>query len=132
MDKPMTGNDTSGTSEQEPGDGRRADGDAVESLDKPLADEHVNTQEQRNQAWTTGPGRQEDEPMRMQDSSPAPTLDRPQELEDKLDEVMANPHSDAQDTTDTQGEPRELGGMPKTGSGEQDPMTQTGGGQAGG
>jgi len=33
-------------------------------------------------------------------TDPAPTLDMPSELEDKLDEVMANPHSDAQEGDD--------------------------------
>ena len=122
--------DTSSTSTQEPGQGRQSEGDSAESLDQPLADEHVHTQEQRNQEWTTGPGRQDDD--RRVEGASAPPLDMPQDLQSKLDEVQANPHSDAQDTTDTQGEPRDLGGMPKTGSGDQDPMGQAGGGQAGG
>lgn len=129
MDKPRTDNDTSSTSTQEPGDDRRAKGDSKETLqNSPLAEEHVHTQEQRNQTWTKGtdesdPRRHEGEPLRS-DTTPAETLDRPSELEDKLDDVMSHPHSDAQDTTDTQGEPGPLGGMPKTGSGDQDPMRQ--------
>lgn len=127
MDKPQTDNDTSSTSTQQPGDDRRGKGDSKETLQDPLAEEHVHTQEQRNQDWTKGTDesderRQEGEPLRT-DTQPADTLDRPSELEDKLDDVMAHPHSDAQDTTDTQGEPGPLGGMPKTGSGEQDPMS---------
>ena len=94
-------------------------------VDKPLADEDVNTQEQVNQDWTSqsesDPRRQEGDPHRV-GTEPASPLDRPSDLENKLDEVMANPHSDAQDATDTQGEPRPLGGVAKTGSGEQDPM----------
>lgn len=95
------------------------------TLDSPLAEEDVHTQEQRNQPWTQGgsddPRRDGGDPLRT-GTEPAPTLDMPGELEDKLDDIMANPSSDAQDTTDTQGEPGPLGGMPKTGSGEQDPM----------
>lgn len=95
------------------------------TLDSPLAEEDVNTQEQRNQTWTQGgsndPRREESGPSRVS-TQPAPTLDMPAELEGKLDDIIANPSSDAQDTTDTQGEPGPLGGMPKTGSGEQDPM----------
>lgn len=121
MDKPETGNDTSSTSTQEPGEGREAEGDAVESLDEPLAEEHVHTQEQRNQAWTQGggddPRQRQGEAMSGQASTdPAPTLDMPSDLEDKLDDVMAHPHSDAQKGeggTSGQG-----GGMPKTGSGD--------------
>lgn len=101
MDKPETDNDTSSTNTQQPGEGREEEGDAVESLDKPLAEEHVRTQEQRNQPWTedgTSDPRREGQGMTGQVSTdPAPTLDMPSELEDKLDEVMANPHSDAQE-----------------------------------
>ena len=122
MDKPQTDNDTSSTTTQQPGEGREAEGDAVESLDEPLAEEHVRTQEQRNQAWTQDgaedPRRGEGEPMRTDTTAP-PTLDRPDALEDKMEEVMANPHSDAEEGHD---EEMGLGGVPKTGSGEQDPM----------
>lgn len=133
MDRPATDNDTSSTSTQKPGEGRRAEGDRVESLDEPLAEEHVHTQEQRNQEWTQGgshdPRRDtEGEPLRT-DSQPPPTMDRPSELEDKLEEVKAHPGSEAEPSHDTGGP---LGGLPKTGSGEQDPMRQAGGGQAGG
>jgi hypothetical protein len=112
-------------STHEPGD-QQGEAKRTMTLDSPLAEEDVNTQEQRNQAWTQGgsddPRRDGGDPLRLGTTEPAPTLDRPAELENKLDEVMANPHSDAQDTTDTQGEPGPLGGLPKTGSGEQDPM----------
>ena len=132
MERPETDNDTSSTSTQQPGEGREAAGDSKEGLDEPLAEEHVHTQEQRNQPWTQGgsddPRRGEGEPMRTDSSSP-PTLDMPDELEDKLDEVVANPSNETEPTHDTGGE---LGGMPKTGSGEQDPMGQMGGGQSGG
>ncbi len=103
------------------------------ALDDPLAEEDVHTPMQRDQGWTQGEptGPRREEPMRIEGEM-APPLDMPQQLDDKLDEVMANPHSDAQDTSDTQGEPRELGGMPRTGSGEQDPGGQAGGGQSGG
>lgn len=117
----------------EPGDRQGKSGTRA-TLDTPLADEHVHTDEQRNQQWTsqapTDPRRDnEGEPLRI-DGTSAPTLERPDELENKLDEVMASPHSDAQKG---EGAPDgELGGMPKTGSGEQDPMRQAGGGQAGG
>ena len=128
MDKPQTDNDTSSTSTQQPGEGREAAGDSKEGLDEPLAEEHVNTQEQRNQPWTQegsdDPRRGEGEPMRTDSSSP-PTLDMPDELESKLDEVVANPTNETEPTHDTGGE---LGGVPKTGSGEQDPMGQMGGG----
>ncbi len=128
MEESGSNNDTSSTSTQEPGEGREAEGDAKEGLDKPLADEHVHTQEQQNQQWTTGASREMDESP--QDSQPAPTLDMPQELEDKLDDVMAHPHSDAEKGG---GAPDDNpGGEAKTGSGEQDPMSQTGGGQSGG
>ncbi len=128
----LAGNDST----HEPGD-QQGKSETTKTLDSPLADEDVNTKEQRNQGWTSqepsDPRRyNEGEPLRQQDSSPAPTVDRPQGLKDKLDDVQAHPHSDAQDTTDTQGEPGPLGGMPKTGSGEQDPMRQAGGGQHGG
>ncbi len=98
-------NDTSSTSTQEPGDGRRAEGDAKEGLDEPLADEHVRTQEQRNQQWTTAEPsdsrrENEGEPLRT-DGQPSPTMDMPDELEAKLDDVMAHPHSDAQETSES-------------------------------
>ena len=133
MDKPQTDNDTSSTNTQQPGEGREAAGDSTESLDEPLAEEHVNTQEQRNQPWTRegspDPRRQnEGEPQRV-DSKPAPTLDMPDELEEKLEEVKAHTGSDAEPNQDTGGP---LGGLPKTGSGDQDPMKQAVGGQAGG
>ena len=101
MDRPETDNDTSSTNTQQPGEGRDAEGDSVESLDEPLAEEHVQTQEQRNQAWTTDetpdPRRDnEGEPLRA-DSQPPPTLDMPSELEDKLEEINANPGSDAEE-----------------------------------
>ncbi|CAN5132484.1 hypothetical protein BH20ACT9_BH20ACT9_12690 [soil metagenome] len=133
MEKPETDNDTSSTNTQDPGEGREAEGDAVESLDEPLAAEHVHTQEQRNQQWTADetpdPRRDsEGEPLQT-DSQPPPTLDMSAELQDKLKDVKANPHSDAEETSDTGGP---LGGVP-TGSGEQDdPMSQMGGGQSGG
>jgi hypothetical protein len=98
MEKSGNDNDTSSTSTQEPGEGREAEGDAQEGLDQPLADEHVHTDEQRNQQWTTGASREVDEPLR-EDSQPAPTLDMPQELEDKLDDIEAHPDSDAQEGT---------------------------------
>jgi hypothetical protein len=101
MEKSGNDNDTSSTSTQEPGEGREAEGDAQEGLDQPLADEHVHTDEQRNQQWTTGASREVDEPLR-EDSQPAPTLDMPQELEDKLDDIEAHPHSDAQETSDAE------------------------------
>jgi hypothetical protein len=110
MDKPEADNDTSSTSTQEPGDERRAKGDSKETFEnQPLDEAHVRTQEQRNQLWTAGsdesdPRRHEGEPLRT-DSQPAETLDMPQDLEDKLDDVMANPHSDAEKGTDTQGTP---------------------------
>ena len=128
MDKPKTDNDTSSLSTQQPGDDRRGKDDSKETFEnQPLDEAHVRTQEQRNQKWTAGTDeaddrRQEGEPLRT-GSDPADTLDRPSELEDKLDDVMSHPHSDAQETSDTQGEPRPLGGMPKTGSGDQDPMS---------
>lgn len=133
MERPKTDTDTSSTSTQQPGEGREAAGDSKEGLSEPLAEEHVNTQEQRNQSWTQGGSQDarrddEGEPMRTDDSSP-PTLDMPDELESKLDDVVANPSNETEPTHDTGGE---LGGMPKTGSGEQDPMGQMGGGQSGG
>ena len=107
MDKPQTDNDTSSTNTQQPGEGREAEGDSKESLDEPLAEEHVNTQEQRNQSWTQGgsddPRRSEGEPLRTDDSS-SPTLDMPSELEDKLDEVVANPSNETEPTHDTGGD----------------------------
>lgn len=101
MEKPATDNDTSSTNTQQPGESREAEGDAAESLDEPLAEEHVRTQEQRNQEWTADetpdPRRDsEGEPLRT-GSTPPPTLDMPTDLENKLDEVMANPHSDAEE-----------------------------------
>ncbi len=104
------------------------------TLDQPLAEEHVNTQEQRNQDWTRGgaaDSRRDNagEPLRT-DTTSAPPLDMPDELEAKLDDVMANPHSDAQEGEGAP--PEDPGGEAKTGSGEQDPMRQTGGGQSGG
>ncbi len=91
-------------------------------VNEPLPEEDVNTPQQRDQKWTaaepTGP--RGEEPLR-QDVKPVEPLENP--AQDKLDDVTANPHSDAQDTTDTQGEPGPLGGMEKTGSGEQDPMS---------
>ncbi|MGI9120481.1 MAG: hypothetical protein ACR2G7_10265 [Acidimicrobiales bacterium] len=101
-----TGDDTSSTSTQEPGDDRRGKGDKNEGLSEPLADEHVRTQEQKNQAWTASdehdPRRQEtSDPLRV-DPKPAETLDMPQELEDKLDDIEAHPSSDAQETSDAE------------------------------
>ena len=104
-------------------------GTTKETLSSDLAEEDVHTQEQRNQQWTSGPSRGDGEAQRPAEA-PGATLDMPSELEDKMDEVMANPHSDAQVGGDTGDE--DLGGLPKTGSGEQDPMGQTGGGQSGG
>jgi hypothetical protein len=100
MDKPKTDTDTSSTSTQEPGDERQAKGDSKETFEnQPLDEAHVRTQEQRNQMWTAGTGdsdprRAEGEPR--SDTQPAETLDMPQALEDKLDDVMADPHSDAE------------------------------------
>jgi hypothetical protein len=96
-------------------------GTEAKTLDSDLAEEHVNTPQQRDQSWTPGEptGPRGDEPLR-QDVKPVDPLPHP--AQDQLDQVKANPGSDAQDTTDTQGEPGPLGGLPKTGSGEQDPM----------
>ncbi len=117
-----------------PGDDRTHEpaehgGKDVKSFSSDMNEEDVNTPQQRDQAWTPGEatGPRREEPMRIEGGT-TPPLDMPSELEDKLDQVKANPHSDAQETSDTQGEPRPLGGMPKTGSGEQDPMGQMGGG----
>ena len=110
MDKPETDNDTSSTSTQQPGDERQARGDSKETFEnQPLDEAHVRTQEQRNQDWTRGTDegdsrRQEGEPLRT-DSPPAETLDMPSELEDKLDDVMSHPHSDAQKGTGMEGVP---------------------------
>lgn len=98
-----TGDDTSSTSTQEPGDDREAKGDEKEGLSEPLADEHVRTQEQKNQEWTTSDEhdtrRQEtSDPLRT-DATPSETLDMPQELEDKLDDIEAHPSSDAEKGT---------------------------------
>jgi len=115
-----------------PGDDRTHEpgehgGKDVKTLDSPLAEEDVNTPHQRNQGWTDGPGREDDDPLRIEGTM-APPLDMPQGLQSKLDEVNANPHSDAQDATDTQGNPEEkLGGLPHTGDSAQDPGTTTGG-----
>ena len=118
-------------STHEPGDQQGKAG-TTKRLDQPLAEEDVNTQEQRNQAWTQegsdDPRRGEGEPMRSENTAP-PTLDMPDELEDKLEEVVANPSNDTEPNRDTGGQ---LGGLKKTGSGEQDPMRNTGGGQFGG
>ncbi len=117
MDKPTTDNDTSSTSTQEPGDDRRQKGDSKETFEnQPLDEAHVRTQEQRNQKWTAGADesddrRNEGEPLRT-DTHPADTLDRPSELEDRLDDVMSHPHSDAEETTDVKSTP---------GSGEENP-----------
>lgn len=115
----------------EPGD-QQGKGGTGKTLDQPLAEEDVHTQEQRNQSWTQegsdDPRRGEGEPLRT-DATPPPTLDMPSELEDKLDDVTANPSNETKPTHDTGGQ---LGGLPKTGSGEQDPMGQAGGGQHGG
>jgi hypothetical protein len=96
-------------------------GKGAKTLSSDLAEEHVNTPQQRDQSWTPGEptGPRGDEPLR-QDVKPVDPLPNP--AQGKVDEVVANPSSDAQDTTDTQGEPGPLGGLPKTGSGEQDPM----------
>lgn len=92
-------------------------------VNEPLSDDAVNTQEQVNQPWTAQSDpderRHEGDPLRIE-NKPVDPLPNP--AQDKLEDVKAHPHSDAQDTTDTQGEPGPLGGMPKTGSGEQDPM----------
>ena len=90
-------------------------------INEPLPEEDVNTPQQRDQKWTAGEptGPRGEEPLRH-DVKPVETLENP--AQDKLDDVMANPHSDAQDTSDTQGEPGPLGGVEKTGSGDQDPM----------
>ncbi len=127
----VAGDDQTHEPAEEPGKSGTA-----KTLDSPLADEDVRTDQQRNQSWTsqspTDPRREnEGEPLRS-DSQPPPTMDMPDDLEAKLDDVMAHPHSDAEDTSETQGGHRELGGLPKTGSGEQDPMRQAGGGQFGG
>ncbi|MBW3645330.1 MAG: hypothetical protein KY441_07485, partial [Actinobacteria bacterium] len=81
-------------------------------VNEPLSDDAVNTQEQVNQDWTSQSDsderrgdRNESEPLRAE-QKPVEPLDNP--AEGKLEEVMANPHSDAQDTTDTQGEPGPL------------------------
>ncbi len=122
------------TTSHVPGDDRTHEpaehgGKDVKTFSSDMAEEDVNTPMQRDQAWTPGEatGPRRDEPMRIEGNM-APPLDLPSNLENKLDEVKANPHSDAQDTTDTMGEPGPLGGMPKTGSGEQDPMSSPGGG----
>lgn len=93
-------------------------------VNEPLPEEDVNTPEQRDQKWTAAEpsGPRGEEPLRH-DVKPVEPLDMPGELQDKLEDVKSHPHSDAQDTTETQGEPGPLGGMPKTGSGEQDPMS---------
>lgn len=83
------------------------------TLDQPLADEHVSTDQQRNQAWTsqspTDPRRDnEGEPLRT-DSTPPPTMDMPADLEAKLDDVMAHPHSDAEEATESDQASGELG-----------------------
>jgi hypothetical protein len=120
------------TTTHAPGDDRTHEpgehgGKDVKTLDSNLAEEDVNTPHQRNQGWTDGPGREGDDPLRIEGTM-APPLDRPQGLESKLDEVTSNPHSDAQDATDTQGNPEEkLGGQPMTGSGGQDPGSTQGG-----
>jgi hypothetical protein len=95
-------------------------------VNEPLSDDAVNTQEQVNQDWTAQSDSDErrheaggGDPLRVE-NKPVEPLDNP--AQGKVDEVVANPSSDAQDTTDTQGEPGPLGGLPKTGSGEQDPM----------
>jgi hypothetical protein len=92
-------------------------------VNEPLSDDAVNTQEQVNQDWTaqsdSDERRGEGEPLRME-NKPVEPLENP--AQGKIDDAESHPHSDAQDTTDTQGEPGPLGGMPKTGSGEQDPM----------
>ncbi|HEV2767951.1 MAG TPA: hypothetical protein VGV63_09650 [Acidimicrobiales bacterium] len=113
----VAGDDTTHEPGQEPGKSGTS-----KTLDySELADKDVNTPQQRDQSWTpeepTGP--RAEEPLR-QEAKPVEPL--PQPAQDKLEEVKANPHSDAQDTTDTQGEPGPLGGMEKTGSGDQDPM----------
>ncbi|MBW3580043.1 MAG: hypothetical protein KY431_03290 [Actinobacteria bacterium] len=130
MENRQEGHDTSHV----PGDDRTHEpaekgGKNTKTLDSPLAEEDVHTPQQRDQSWTPGEatGPRREEPMRVEGNM-APPLDMPSELEDKLEQVNANPHSDAQETSDTQGEPRPLGGMPKTGSGEQDPGGQMGGG----
>lgn len=119
-------------STHEPGD-EQGKGGTSKTLDQPLAEEDVNTQEQRNQSWTQEGSddsrRGEGEPMRSENTGSTPTLDMPDELEDKLEDVKANPSNETEPTHDTGGQ---LGGMPKTGSGEQDPMSQQGGGQSGG
>lgn len=101
-----TGDDTSSTSTQEPGDDREAKGDEKEGLSEPLADEHVRTQEQKNQEWTTSdeadPRLTETSDPMQTDSQPSETLDMPQELEDRLDDIEAHPSSDAQSTSDAE------------------------------
>ncbi|MBW3574591.1 MAG: hypothetical protein KY450_06955 [Actinobacteria bacterium] len=125
---PQTGHDTT----HQPGDDQTHEpaehgGKSAKTLSSDLAEEDVNTPEQRNQAWTPGPGREGGDPLRIEGTT-APPLDMPPALEDKMDDVMANPHSDAQDTTDTQGDPEEkLGGLPVSGDVAQDPGTTTGG-----
>ena len=117
-----------------PGDDRSHEpaehgGKSTKTLSSDLAEEDVNTPQQRDQAWTPGEptGPRREEPLRIEGTM-APPLDMPQDLENKLDDGMANPHSDAQDTTDTQGNPEEkLGGLPVSGDVAQDPGTTTGG-----
>ncbi|MBW3547089.1 MAG: hypothetical protein KY452_03000 [Actinobacteria bacterium] len=91
-------------------------------VNEPIPEEDVDTPQQRDQKWTapepTGP--RGEEPLRH-DVEPVEPLENP--AQDKLEDLKSHPHSDAQDTTDTQGEPGPLGGMPKTGSGDQDPMS---------
>ncbi len=128
MENRTAGHDTT----HQPGDDQTHEpaeqgGKSTKTLDSDLAEEDVHTPEQRNQDWTPGPGRQGDDPQRIEGTT-APPLDMPSALEDKMDEVMANPHSDAQDTTDTQGDPEEkLGGQALSGDSAQDPGTTTGG-----
>ncbi len=117
-----------------PGDDRTHEpaehgGKNVKTFSSDMAEEDVHTPQQRDQAWTPGEatGPRRDEPMRIEGNM-APPLDRPQGLKDKLQEVQENPSSDAQDASDTMGTPRPRGGLPKTGTGEQDPMSSPGGG----
>lgn len=75
-------------------------------VNEPLPEEAVRTQEQRNQAWTEdgeGDSRRQDQKTIHEAGDPPPTLDRSQELKDKLDDVEANPHSDAEKTGDGEG-----------------------------
>lgn len=72
-------------------------------VNEPLPEEAVHTQEQRNQAWTEdgeGDPRRQDQKTTHEAGDPPPTLDLPQALEDELDDIEANPSSDAEETGD--------------------------------